>query len=146
MCWMHYLWSADLMINLVKLFSIDYVNIYVFSISFSIERNVRGYPTLLISWFINFKFSLTVDSTQQKSVSTYMNWMKPVVITRLNSFNVTLLSCFLKAGVGLSWVSLGWITEYFPFTRHQFYSFVAKLVTVLLQKQWPEVFSKKCIF
>ena len=34
---MHYLWSANLMINLVKLFSIDYVNIYVFSISFAIE-------------------------------------------------------------------------------------------------------------
>ena len=72
--------------------------------------------------------------------------MKPVVITGLNSFNVNLLSCFLKAGVGLSWVSLGWITEYFPFTRYQFYSFVAKLVNVLLQKQWLEVFSKNVFF
>ena len=52
---LHSLWSLDLLINLLKLFSIDFINIYVFPISFSIDWKVLGYPALLLLWFINFK-------------------------------------------------------------------------------------------
>ena len=51
---LRYLWSADLLINLLKLFSIDYINIYLFSTSFSIEWKVWGYYKLLTLWFINW--------------------------------------------------------------------------------------------
>ena len=51
---LHYVWSADLLINLLMLFSTDYVNFYLFSISFAIDWKVWGYPTLFTLWFINF--------------------------------------------------------------------------------------------
>ena len=51
-CVLHYLWSGDLLNNLMVLFSIDYVNIYLLSRSFSIDWNAWGYSTLPTSWFI----------------------------------------------------------------------------------------------
>ena len=56
---LHYLWSADLL----KSFSQLFMSIFIFSqYFFSIEKRksgkVRGYPTWLISRFINFKINL----------------------------------------------------------------------------------------
>ena len=51
---LHYFWSACLS---KKFFTIDYVNIYLFSRFLSIDFSsgkMWGYPTLLISWFIKF--------------------------------------------------------------------------------------------
>ena len=62
---LHYLLSADLLINLLMLFSIDYVNIYLFSRSFSKDWKAWGYPSLRISWFINFNASCGFQKYQK---------------------------------------------------------------------------------
>ena len=60
---LHYLWSADLLKIpfqlIVSLFTFfNQLLVIIFSRYFSIDLKVRGYPTLLISWFINFNQSL----------------------------------------------------------------------------------------
>ena len=57
---LRYLWSAYTLINLLMLFSIDYViNIDLFLVFFLIDWKVWGYPTSLTSWFINFNRNIS---------------------------------------------------------------------------------------
>ena len=72
-----YIWSAVVKINksqyialfvvsgsIRKLFSIDCVNVYfsqsIINYFFSIDLKLRGYPTFLISWFMNFNIVLLI--------------------------------------------------------------------------------------
>ena len=70
---LHYLWSANLLVNLLKLSSILYVNIYFFSITSSIDRKVWGYPTLLTPWFINFNVRFLFDWLLD--ISAHRKWI-----------------------------------------------------------------------
>ena len=71
---LHYFLSADLLIRLLTLFSIDYVNIWLSSISFSTDSKVWGYPTLLILWFINFKWVKSFKTFFSYGTKVTSNW------------------------------------------------------------------------
>ena len=55
---LHYLWSMNLSKIIFQLtVSITFLSqqLIIFSLYFSIDLKVRGYPIFLISWFINIK-------------------------------------------------------------------------------------------
>ena len=82
---LHYFLSADLLIRLLTLFSIDYVNIWLSSISFSIDSKVWGYPTLLILWFINFKWVKSFKTFFSYGTKVTSNWSLRCFQSRLTT-------------------------------------------------------------
>ena len=72
-------------VSIKNLFLTDCVNIYLFSIFFSIDyfwwKNVR-FPTLLISWFINFN-----QETAETNISHLKNDLKCLTISFNNTMN-----------------------------------------------------------
>ena len=74
-----YIVSFEVSGSIKMLFSIDCVNIYfsqsIVNYFFSIDLKLWGYPTLLISWFINFKVvwcQKTDRNWDQKQILDYL--------------------------------------------------------------------------